>query len=291
MNGVPHAVSESSVAPASTLGASLACPLVEREILVTRPIAQADALVRAIRAEGGIASCFPSLSIEAIVDTRAMDACLAQLTSYDLVVAASVNAAEHAHERSRALGLTGLQAVACAAAPGPATAAALTALGVGRVVVPESRFDSEGLVAALDACALAPARVLILRGTDGHDGDPTGTGRAVVGDWLRARGALVDSIACYARLPVKPDPDALATLLAGRAPDAAIVTSAEGGANFHAILGARGRIWIAGVPIFVPHARVAARMHDLGMSDIHVAAAGDSGIVATLVDHFDVRRG
>ena len=276
--------------PPRPLETSVTNRLAGRDILVTRPISQADALVREIRAAGGTAVRFPSLYIAAIGDTRALDACLTQLGSYDLVVAASVNAAEHTHERCRALGLAGLQAVACAAAPGPATAAALAALGVGRVVVPEARFDSEGLIAALDACALAPARVLILRGADGHDDDPAGTGREVIGDQLRARGALVDSVACYVRLPARHEPGKLAQMFSGRAPDAAIVTSAEGGAKLHDILGAHGRAWIAGVPIFVPHARVAARLGELGMSNIHVTDAGAGGIVAALVDHFDASR-
>ena len=264
-------------------------PLAGRVILVTRPVAQADVLVREIGAAGGTATCLPSLSIAAIGDTRALDACLTQLGSYDLVIAASVNAAGHAHERCRALGLAGLRVAACAAAPGPATAAALTAMGVVRVVVPASRFDSEGLVTAFEERAMSPARALILRGTDDHDGDPAGQGREMVADWLRARGARVDCVASYVRLPARHDPDKLAGMFAGPAPDAAIVTSAEGGAALHTILGARGRAWIAGVPIFVPHARVAAYLRELGWSGVHVTGAGDSGIMTTLAGHFGAR--
>jgi uroporphyrinogen-III synthase len=71
---------------------------------------------------------------------------------------------------------------------GPATAEALAAAGIAGAQIPETTFDSEGLLALPELSDVRGKRVLILRG----DG-----GREYLGDALRARRAHVDAVACY----------------------------------------------------------------------------------------------
>ena len=80
------------------------------------------------------------------------------------------------------------------AAIGQGTVRALAAHGVHGCIAPEQRFDSEALLALpeLQAERVAGQRVLILRG----DG-----GRELLAETLSARGALVDLVSCYRRLP------------------------------------------------------------------------------------------
>lgn len=262
-------------------------PLAGRTIMVTRPAAQAGFLLDAIGTGGGVALTLPTIDIAALGDAEAgqLDAALRALDEFDLLVFVSANAALQAAERARHLGVD-LATARCAAAPGPATAACLREIGVRHVVCPTGRFDSEGLLAALDEERLMPRRVLVLRGTD--DGRPpaAGDGREWLGDRLRERGATVTVRACYRRMRAVWPAGRRAALLSGPVPDAVVVTSSEGGAALFELLGDGGRTWLRGCPIFVPHERIAARMAALGCDTVLPTAGGDAGVLEALLDHF-----
>ncbi|HEX2795777.1 MAG TPA: uroporphyrinogen-III synthase, partial [Immundisolibacter sp.] len=76
-------------------------------------------------------------------------------------------------------------------AVGPASARALRAAGFTDVLMPETRFDSEGLLALPQLHQLAGRRVVIFRGEGG---------RTLLADTLTARGADVWAVACYRRV-------------------------------------------------------------------------------------------
>ena len=257
-----------------------------RVVLVTRPDGQAETLVRAIAAAGGEALRFPTLDIDALTPGAALDRALRRLALFDLVVFVSPNAVLQAQARCAALGLPGLSAVRRAAAPGTGTAAALSALGVAEVLVPAQRFDSEGLIEVLTARAIAPASVLILRGTALSGEGATGSGRDLLAHWLLQRGATVETVACYRRQRVAVAPERIAALLARPAVDAIVVSSSEGGAGLVELLGGAGLSWLAGTVIFVPHWRIAERMRAFGLGNVNVTAGGDDGIMLGLADYF-----
>jgi len=260
--------------------------LAGRLVLVTRPREQSAALVSAIEAAGGKAQVLPSLAIGPVADSAPLDAALADLPGYDLVVFVSVNAVREAVARCAVLGLPGLGGISLAAAPGPATAAALGEAGAGAVVTPAERFDSAGLIAELSARACRPRRALILRGMDDDSPGSAGAGREELGRWLGENGASVDMLACYRRVWARLGAAQLATLVEGPVPDAAIVASSEGARALAAMLGSPGRAWLAGVPMFVPHERIARTMAGLGFAAVHVTAGGDAGMMRGLVRYF-----
>jgi len=260
--------------------------LLGREVLLTRPRAQAAALVDAIAAAGGVAWRFPILSIEPVAEFTALDAALRRLADFDLVVFVSANAAEQAAARCAVLGLPGLVLVRCAATPGPGTASALARLGVVRVIAPSSRFDSDGLIEAIDAVGLKFPGVLILRGADEVGDGTAGSGRQQLGEWLVKHGAVVEVVASYRRSHVRFAAGEVDALLARRAPDALVVTSSEGGQRLVHLLGGKGLHWLRGVPTFVPHSRIAESMRAIGLADVHLTAGGDAGIMNGLIGHF-----
>lgn len=259
------------------------------EVLVTRPREQALALVGAITAAGGVALRFPALSIEPIADCTVLDAALRRIADFDLVVFVSANAAQQAQARCVALGLPGLALVRRAATPGPGTASALGAFGLARVIAPSSRFDSEGLVEAIDATGLRLGSVLILRGSGAVDDGAAGSGRQQLGERLAERGAAVEVVASYRRGHVKLVAGEVDALLARPAPDALVVTSSEGGERLVRLLGDKGLRWLASVPSFVPHARIAERIRGLGLGHVHLTAGGDAGIMNGLIAYFRER--
>ncbi|HET6549139.1 MAG TPA: uroporphyrinogen-III C-methyltransferase [Solirubrobacter sp.] len=151
-------------------------PLFGHTIAVTRARAQASALAERLRALGADVVEAPAIR------TRALDVTLPDLRPYDLVCVTSPTGAEHLFDHLRdARDLAGVTV----AAIGPGTARALRERGIAADVVPE-RAVAEGLV---DALADVPVRrALIARAASGRD---------VLPDALRERGAEVDVVALY----------------------------------------------------------------------------------------------
>jgi uroporphyrinogen-III synthase len=256
-----------------------------RTFIVTRPDEQAAPLVQAIERAGARAIRLPTIVIGPVEDSPELDDALRRLADYDLVVFVSANAALQADARARAVTGKGLARVRCAAAPGAGTAASLAALGVERVLVPSARFDSEGLIAEIAQAGIRLSRALILRGSD-DTATQAGTGRELLSCWLEARGAKLEVLACYRRRRADISAARRAEILEGRVPDAIVVTSSEGGENLMVMLGQEGGAWIADIPVFVPHLRIAERMAALGASKVHVTGPGDAGLMAGMQAYY-----
>jgi len=254
---------------------SVARPLAQRGIVVTRPEGQAAALARALAELGANPIVIPTIAIEPPADMAALDAALAHLASHDFAVFVSVNAVEQLLSRVRSW-----PASVRALAPGPGTAAALAAGGVADTLVPTTTYDSEGLLALPELRSVAGKRFVIFRG----DG-----GRELLGETLVARGATVDYVSVYRRAkPAGGGEVLIAAWLEGRM-DAITVTSSEGLENLWDLLDGPGRKALRATPLFAPHPRIAQRAHSLGVAEVVTTAAGDAGLIAGLVEYFRCR--
>ncbi len=234
--------------------------------MLTRPVGQNEALAARIRALGGEALVYPALVIRDIDDLQPLERATGQLNSYDLAIFISPNAVERAMRfiLARRSWPTALRA----ATVGRASAAALQAHGVTEVIAPQTRFDSEHLLALLPA-EMRGERIVIFRGQDG---------RELLGNTLQARGAQVDYVPCYRReRPAAGDEAALGAPQAQI--DAFVVTSSEGLRNLMSMLGAAR---LAAAELFVPHARIAEQARALGLERIVVTAPGDDGLLSAL---------
>jgi uroporphyrinogen III methyltransferase/synthase len=160
-------------------------PLHGVSVAVTRARAQASALAARLRELGAAVVEAPAIR------TRALEATLPDVGSYDLLCVTSPNGASELLAR---LGDVRALAGVTVAAIGPGTARALKAGGIVADVVPE-RAVAEGLVEALAAVDLR--RALIVRAREGRD---------VLPDALRARGASVDVVALYETVAEPVDP-------------------------------------------------------------------------------------
>jgi uroporphyrinogen-III synthase len=181
-------------------------------LLVTRPAREAAVWVEQLQAQGLQATALPLIEIGPVADTRARDACLAQLQAhkahgvhhYDAVMFVSANAVQFfmppgtawpQHRPVRAW------------SPGPGTAHALRERGVppGQLDSPPEQagqFDSEALWQIVAQQVRPGHRTLVVRGQDGP-ASPQGQGRGHGRDWLarqlQAAGGTVDFVAVYAR--------------------------------------------------------------------------------------------
>jgi uroporphyrinogen III methyltransferase / synthase len=186
-------------------------PLAGRRIVVTRAREQAGDLVRALEARGADVVLAPVIRMEPLADLRALRHAVEHLADYRWVVFTSQNTVQVVGERLSAWGHgPGLLAGVRIAAIGPATAAALSALGLTVEVLPEG-YVAESLVAAIGSRGdLRGARILLPRAETARDALPEG---------LRALGATVDVIPVYRTVPALEGGEARALareILAGR---------------------------------------------------------------------------
>ena len=144
-------------------------PLAGKRILVTRPAAQAATLAALIEEQGGEAICFPLLTIAPADDAQPLLQAIDHLDDYALAIFISPNAVDFSVPQL--LARRNWPDALSAAAIGPGTVAQLAGHGIGPVIAPAQRFDSEALLERpeLQGERVAGQKVLILRGNGGRE--------------------------------------------------------------------------------------------------------------------------
>lgn len=170
-------------------------PLTGVGVLVTRPDHQSSELIDAIVAAGGQPIEFPVIDIVPR-DTNRIEADLADMQSPDVIIFVSANAVAH-----------GVRRIACRnsiiGAIGSATKKALQSAGVRVEICPDGGSDSERLLAEDALSNVAGKTILIVRGT---------SGREVLAETLRNRGAAVNYLSVYQSCTHTPAADAMKSL-------------------------------------------------------------------------------
>lgn len=215
-------------------------------VLVARPAAQARTLCTMIEAAGGRARSLPLLEIAEVADPAAAAARLAAARGADRWIFSSTNAVRHA---------AALQPPPwpAAAAVGEATAAALEALGLRAVLRPEAGDGAAALLAHPALADVAGQRIALIAGEQPLPD---------LERCLRARGAVVDSIAVYRRLPVAHAPQAVAEAIADS--DIAIVPSAEALRQLARLTPPEARAALLALRLALPSPRVVETARELG---------------------------
>ncbi|WP_367351699.1 uroporphyrinogen-III synthase [Achromobacter animicus] len=179
-----------------------------RIAILTRPAGRNEALAGRLQGAGWQPCILPALEIHPI-SVASED--LPRPSAFDLVVFVSGNAArQYLNQLSQAEGAADWPAGVAAATVGPASAQALRETGFfganTTVLHPDESaptHDSEALWRVLEAQPTLPARVLVVRGTQGRDW---------LGDKLEAHGVHVVRHAAYQRQPARWTPDQLANV-------------------------------------------------------------------------------
>ncbi|MDR3687176.1 MAG: uroporphyrinogen-III synthase [Coriobacteriia bacterium] len=202
-------------------------PLAGRSVVITRTREQAASLAEPLEAFGAEVLAMPVLAVVDPPDPSAVDAAIAELTSYDWVVLTSTNAVDRFFARlvfvdraAEALSHVKIAAV------GRATAAHLRVKDVEPDLVPDDA-RAEGLVAAFGSLGVGEGcRVLVPRALKA---------REVFPDALRAMGAEVDVVPVYQTVAVEPAPEVLERLRAGSVDCVSFTSGAIAEAFFSAI--------------------------------------------------------
>jgi len=250
-------------------------PLHGKRILVTRPVAQAGKLAQMIVAQGGEPVRFPLLEIAPADDPEPLQQVIARLDIYVIAVFISPNAVEFSVPLI--LSTRPWPATVQAAAIGQSTAEQLALCGIGRVIAPTERFDSEALLELpeFQSERVAGNKVLILRGSGGRD---------VLATTLVERGAEVHAVTCYHR-SAPSDGKFLVSLLRNRQLDALTISSSEGLRNLRALLDTDTFELLRFLPVFVPHQRIAEVAVELGMQRVRLTRPADAGIIDSLCEY------
>jgi uroporphyrinogen-III synthase len=69
-----------------------------------------------------------------------------------------------------------------------------------------------------------------------------------------------------------------------------MATSGEALRNLFEMVGTLGRHWLRKTPLFVPHQRIAALAHELGIAHVIVSEPGDEAMVGAMIRFFAVER-
>ena len=239
-------------------------PLTGLSVLVTRPASQAFSLAAAVEQLGGTAILLPAINIVPL------DAAIT--AGHDLVIFVSVNAVAHGARFITKSTTTRIAAI------GHATAAALAAAGLPVDLVPESGFNSEGLLAHPDLNLAPSARVLIVRGAGG---------RELLQESFAAQGCMIETLDVYQR--ALPDIDAtrraaIEALWSEGGIDIVTATSVETLQNLVALLSERGRELINGTPLLVASKRIMLAAAEMGLRGECLLAAGadDAALIGAL---------
>ncbi|PCJ42977.1 MAG: hypothetical protein COA99_08020 [Moraxellaceae bacterium] len=187
-------------------------------VLITRPEGQGKVLADELQALGLEALLFPTLEICPKQLSSSEQHCVEGLDCYSQIICVSANAAK-----------IGLELLADYwpqwpveqqwIAVGPATHDAMQGWGLHEVLLPEGASHSEGVLALDVLQTLDNQKILILRGV---------SGRELLAETLRERGATVDYLELYERKIPSPAPNILMQWLCSDAKKAIVVTSGDG---------------------------------------------------------------
>jgi uroporphyrinogen-III synthase len=237
-------------------------------VVLTRPAGTAASLARVVRARGGTPLHLPGLRLAATADPLHTQAQLADARAFPLWVFTSPAAVRYCAELAPA---SGWPAAARMLAVGAGTARELARHGI-RAIAPSRRHDSEGLLAEPVLASVRGCSIALVDAPDGRD---------LLAPALRARGARVERVHVYRRLPPRLNRRHFDRLASAERPWLTLLSS--GLAMDHLLAALPPELasrWKAEA-LIVSSERLKAQAREAGFSDIHVAA---SALAADLLD-------
>jgi uroporphyrinogen-III synthase len=227
-------------------------------VIVTRPAATSGTLVRGVRARGGSAVRLPGMRLAAPEDPAAVAGALAAARTVDAWIFSSPASVEFFFRLAPPGQLAGAKRVL---AVGAATARALARRGIA-TLAPSGPQNSEGL---LGEAVLGDPRGWSIAIVDAPGG------RDLLAATLRERGAEVQSIAVYRRLPPRLSRRHLESLERAERPWLSLLSSSLALKHLLAALpGAIIERWRQEAMI-VSSERLAREVASCGFVDVHVA--------------------
>jgi uroporphyrinogen-III synthase len=224
----------------------------QHRLLITRFEPHGRELVEQLHTIGCFAIAQPLLTVTALHDVARRDLFLSGY--YDFVIAVSGNAIQFAQQQinSRWPDATYL-------AVGRSTQQQLMLAASQPVFCPDSRFDSEGLLALKQLQSVQSKRILILRGEGGRD---------LLETRLTERGAKVDYFQTYKRIKINLNGHELVKNWQQALINGVIISSAEILNQLFALVPNKDASWLCELIFYVPSQRVAEQAYVLGAKHV-----------------------
>ena len=261
-------------------------------IVLTRPVAQSEALERRLKQSGYSVTLFPLLEIAALpeksVEQVKLDATLANLANYAMAAFVSPNAIHAVFQRAAASRRdfswpTNVKI----AVMGEGSRAALASHGINgenaRIFYPSDarRSDSETLLENLDLASLMGKKCVIFRAE---------TGRELLADALTGKGVHVDKVLAYRRFAPQLTAQTGQQLIELMSePTCWVVSSSEALRTLLDMVersaGEAGVVKIHQVNLWVSHQRIAETAKNSGFKHIQLIGSGDENVLLALQSH------
>jgi uroporphyrinogen-III synthase len=227
--------------------ADLPPPLTGVQLLVTRPVHQAERVSVLAQQAGAQVWRYPVVEIKEPTDARRVNLLLKHIEDYDTAIFISANAVNMGLQRMAAQKLRFPKHMTVAAI-GQVTAQTLAAQGVVAELVAPSPYTTEAFLAMEEMDHMEGAQVLIFRGEGG---------REALANGLKARGAHVEYAEVYRRgKPAQPATVQYKSFRASPGAHAIMVTSEESLLNLLEMQTPAEREWVKKQMIVVGSRRV-----------------------------------
>lgn len=244
--------------------------LVGLRILVTRPDPLHQETCSAIAAAGGMAVHFPLMKIESIKakhDVQSIKSKVEKLDYYQMLIFISNNAAHFGADWINKYWPqfpVGVEVVAI----GSSTSRKVSSILNCNVVHSEQGANSEDLLELRELKRVEGKKIAIFRGQNG---------RELLAHTLQKRGADVDYIEVYKRLPAENTRAQLFRLIIDENINACCITSAESLHRFNEMLedSTQPEKALREIPLIVPSRRVAEMAEKLGFLGVKNARGAD----------------
>lgn len=259
---------------------ALRLPLSGRRVVVTRALDQSTSLLSRLGALGADAISLPTIAIAPATEPMHLLYALRAWSQFHLCIFASANAVRSVASQTRIAHVdlqSGPQPFICAI--GPATAAAwLLASGRKPDLVPKE-FNSEGMLAALEAMPMRD-RTVFLPSAEG--------GREEIAQVLMRRGAIVTRVPAY-RTVLAASSQGLARALFPGA-DAVVCTSPSTARHLAVLLGDEYATRLGNIPLAAIGPRTRQEVERLGLQvSISAAEATEEALVEAIQEYFHAR--
>ena len=237
------------------------------KVLVTRPVHQQQSLIDAIQAEGGVPISMPLIDIDPLTKEEIANETMASIRNldrYDIVIFVSSNAAQIGAELIDNYWPqfpVGIQVIAI----GQTTSRVVSSLLNCSVENPAQGSDSEAVLALPSLQQISEKRVAIVRGVGG---------RELLSRELKNRGAIVDTLELYRRVPKHYSVEQAADLLTNPPCDAITVHSGESLQQLLALSG-NNISQVTLIPLLVPSERVQLQAQQAGFATVVNAVGAD----------------
>lgn len=245
-------------------------------VIVTRPAQQAEALCNLLQQQNIQSILLPLLEIKPLMPTKEQISHIESASAkVDWLIFISVNAVTYAF---KALGakLEQLCRTSRLAAIGQATANALLSYGFQVDTLPNQGFNSEALLMMPEFQNIKGQQVICIRGQGG---------RELLAETLRARGAIVDYLEVYQRIPADLQPEVIKKLIENNNVDYITISSGEILASLADKLNTEQlRSRVLEIPLIVISERLLQQAKSLGFKHIALSEnPSDSAVVKKII--------